>query len=88
MRPSLRGKKWKRVRTPGGKLVIHKVEKKVNFAKCGVCGTPLAGVPRVKAYKLKSMAKTKKRPERMYGGVLCPSCLGKKIAEAVVKMKQ
>ncbi len=88
MRPSLRGGKWKRVRTPGGRLVIRRVERKVNFVRCGLCGTILSGVPRERTHTFKGLAKTKKRPERMYGGVLCPSCLKKKIVEAVIKLNE
>ncbi len=85
MRPALRKTKLKKVRTPGGRISYHKVEKKTSWPSCGVCGNPLAGVPRVKPYRLRSMAKTKKRPERMYGGILCPRCLRKKILESVTK---
>lgn len=87
MRPSLRKAKLKKVRTPGGRIAYHKVEKKTSYPACGICGKPLGGVPRVRPYKLKSLAKTKKRPERMYGGVLCPRCLRKKIFEAVVSSR-
>ncbi len=83
VRPALRGKKLKKVKTPGGRYVFHKVKKKTNFPKCAICGAIINGVPRVRPYKLKSMAKTKKRPERIYGGVLCPKCLRKKIIEAI-----
>ncbi len=83
MRPELRRAKLKKVKTPGGRTVYHKIKKKTSYARCCICKKPLSGVPRVRPYKLKSMAKTKKRPERMYGGVLCPRCLRKKIFEAV-----
>jgi large subunit ribosomal protein L34e len=87
MRPSLRGKKLKRVRTPGGRIVYHRVKKKTNYPKCGLCGNILSGVPRVRPYELKRMAKTKKRPERMYAGILCPRCLKRKIIQAIMSMK-
>jgi len=62
------------VRTPGSRTVVHFKSKKPSKAKCGKCGKVLAGVPRELPSKLKNLPKTKKRPERPYGGVLCSKC--------------
>ncbi len=67
--------------TPGGKNVVHYKKRKPSPAKCGNCGKPLGGVPSERPYKMRTLAKTKKRPERAYGGVLCPSCLKAKLKE-------
>ena len=45
---------------------------KYNMYKCKAI---LKGVPRERPYKMRTMAKTKKRPERPYGGVLCSKCM-------------
>jgi large subunit ribosomal protein L34e len=39
-------------------------------AHCALCGCKLHGVPRERA----GLAKTEKRPERVFGGVLCAKC--------------
>jgi len=62
-------------RTPSGKVVIHYRKRKPKKAHCSQCKKPLGGVPRDLPYKIRKLSKTQKRPERMYGGVLCPECL-------------
>jgi len=63
------------VRTPGGRTVIHYRKRKPKLARCGACGKSLSGVLRERPYKMRNMAKTKKRPSRPYGGVLCSKCM-------------
>ena len=63
-----------RVRTPGGRTVVHYGHRKPAKAKCGNCGAVLPGVPRERPYKMQNMPKTMKRPERPYGGNLCSKC--------------
>lgn len=63
------------VKTPGGKTVVHHRKRKPSKAKCSKCGAVLKGVPRERPYKMMTMAKTKKRPERPYGGALCSRCM-------------
>lgn len=72
-----RTRKLRRVyrRTPSGKTVIHFRKRKPQKAKCSKCGDILKGVPRERPYKMQRLAKTKKRPERPYGGVLCSRCM-------------
>ncbi|MBW2983703.1 50S ribosomal protein L34e [Candidatus Woesearchaeota archaeon] len=68
-------------KTPGGKVVVHYRKKKPKLARCGSCGAVLKGVVRERPYKLRNMPKTKKRPTRPYGGVLCTKCLRKLMIE-------
>lgn len=65
----------KKVRTPGGRTVVHYRKPKPKVAHCAVCGTALQGIPRELPFRAAKMPKTKKRPERPYGGVLCGSCM-------------
>ena len=60
-------------------------KRKPEPAKCAICGAELKGVPRERPFKMQTMAKTKKRPERKYGGYLCASCARKKIIEEARK---
>ena len=62
------------VKTPGGKTVLHYRKRTPNAAHCYKCGAQLPGIPRLRPAKMKNLAKTKKRPERPYGGVLCTRC--------------
>ena len=75
--PSKRSRSFRKVyrKVPGGKTVIHYKRKKPKKARCGKCKAILKGVPRERPYRMRTMAKTKKRPERPYGGVLCSKCM-------------
>ncbi len=61
------------VKTPS-KTVVHYRESKPSKAICSQCKKQLSGVPRERPAKMANMAKTAKRPERPYGGVLCSAC--------------
>ena len=76
VRRALRSRSLRRVKvkTPGGRVVTHFKKKKPQAAHCAGCGDVLKGVPRERSFKMQKMAKTKKRPERAYGGVLCSKC--------------
>lgn len=76
-RPALRSRSMRRVkkRLPGGSSVIHYSKKKPSKPICSGCKKPLHGVPRDLPQKIEKLPKTKKRPERPYGGKLCSKCL-------------
>ena len=82
-RPSQRSRSFtkKRVSTPGGRVTARFVKKKPSYAKCARCRKPLHGVPRGLPSEIAKLPKTKKRPERPYGGYLCSSCTRKSIKE-------
>ena len=63
------------VRTPGNRVAVHYRRKKPAKAKCGSCKKELAGVPQDIPAKVNNLPKSKKRPERPYGGVLCSACM-------------
>ncbi|MDK6027934.1 50S ribosomal protein L34e [Ignisphaera sp. 4213-co] len=75
-RPGLRSRSYKRIyrRTPGGKTVVHYEKRENTPMRCARCGKVLNGVP-IKESLRRSLPRTLKRPERMFGGVLCASCL-------------
>ena len=78
-----RNKRMIYVKVPGGRTVIHFQRKKPAKARCGDCGTVLAGVANERPYKMRNLPKTMKRPERPYGGNLCSRCMRKKIIMGV-----
>ncbi|MEM2121580.1 MAG: 50S ribosomal protein L34e [Candidatus Woesearchaeota archaeon] len=77
-----KSRSWRRikVRTPK-RTIVRYTRKKPKKAVCALCKKEIHGVPREFPKKLKSMAKTKKRPERPYGGYLCSECLRKVMKE-------
>jgi large subunit ribosomal protein L34e len=74
--PRFRSRTFKRVhkKLPGGKTKLFYLKRKPKKAHCASCGKILHGVPHELPYKMRTMAKTKKRPERIYGGVFCSKC--------------
>jgi len=85
VRPGLRGRPHKLVRTPGGRLVWRPVEFKRGEAKCAWCHGELHGTPALPKVEMKRLPKSAKRPERPYGGYLCPRCLRLGLVRAVIK---
>ena len=62
-------------RTPGGRVVIHYRREKTGKHVCALCGRPLHGVPHGRRpSQVRKLAKTERRPERVFGGVLCADC--------------
>jgi len=50
MRPGFRVSKRKQVRTPGGRLVWHRIKRKKRIARCEICGRILHGSRRNRAF--------------------------------------
>ena len=71
------------VKVPGGRTAIHYKKRKPGKAKCGNCGSILKGIPREMPLKMSKLPKTKKRPEKPYGGNLCSRCIRSLIIEKV-----
>lgn len=77
--------------TPSGKHTVIRMSKKPSSRKCALCGGILHGVPKRGAGGLSKMSKTEKRPERVFGGVLCSGCVTRvliektRIASGVIK---
>lgn len=68
-----------KVKTPGGRSVIHYGERKNAAARCAVCKRPLHGTPRARDSGMAKLSRTEKRPERPFGGNLCSSCSRREI---------
>jgi len=63
-----------KIRTPGGKTVTHYRSRKNSKAHCAKCKAVLPGVPRGSKTEIKKMSKSKRRPERPFGGMFCSAC--------------
>ena len=59
----------KQVRTINGTKTVYE-RRKPKVGTCPVTGEVLKGVPRELPAKMRNLAKTEKRPQRPYGGVL------------------
>jgi len=64
-------------------MVVHYYRRRPKRAHCPLCGRILGGVPNLRSVHMKKLAKTQKRPERAYGGILCPACLARMIKDTV-----
>jgi len=78
-----RSRSLRRIKTklPGGRLTIHYKRRRPSHAVDPYTKEKLHGVPNLIPSKLKKLPKTKRRPNRPYGGVLSSSSLRKKIIE-------
>ncbi len=88
VRPALRSRSLRRVRTrtPGSRTIVRYEKRKPNMARCAICGRILNGVPRLRSTKLRKFPRTARRPERPYGGYLCPQCLARLLKNAARSM--
>ena len=62
-------------KVPGGRTVTHYERKNPKSAHCAKCNAVLKGIPRKRPFKMHALSKSKKRPERPYGGNLCSKCM-------------
>lgn len=74
-------------KVPGNRIVVHYKKRKTKKAKCASCGALLSAIPRERPYKMMNLPKTKKRPERPYGGYYCSKCMRKRLIESVRGLK-
>ncbi len=75
-----------RVRVPSSDTVTHYTYGKPSKPKCGICGAELHGVIRGRPSEVRKRAKSERRPERPFGGVLCSACT-RKIVMLRVQLK-
>lgn len=79
-----RYKKKKFRRTPGGKTVERRGEKKSGKHHCAVCGKVLHGVPHgKKPSKVGRLSKSQRKPTAIFAGILCSQCRTKAMEEAI-----
>jgi len=81
--PRYRSRTYRRVRknTPSGINKIYYTRRLPKAAHCSECGDVLKGIPRGRPAEIKNLTKSKKRPDRPYGGVLCSRCMRKMIVK-------
>ena len=81
---SRRSRTLRRVHVKSTQHTKIQYKKRVTSKKvCKNCRKVLSGIPNTIPSKFKTLPKTKKRPSRPYGGVLCSSCMRKEILKNV-----
>ncbi len=84
--PRYRSRTLRRVKVKtASRVLTHYRKRKPSKSKCPDCGKDLKGVVRVRATKLKAIAKSKKVPSRPFAN-LCSSCARKKLKEKARSM--
>eukprot|EP00871_Galdieria_phlegrea_P000215 jgi/Galph1/1194/GphlegSOOS_G6063.1 len=83
-----RSNKVKKVRTPGGRLVVHNVGKKGTVPRCGDTGKPLQGIPALRPIEYSRISKRQKKVTRAYGGNLCGQAVKERILRAFLVEEQ
>ncbi len=78
--------KVKKVRTPGGKLVLQYLQKKAKGPVCGDTGKRLPGIPALRPYQYHTIPKGDRTVKRAYGGVLSGSAVRQRYVSFHVKM--
>ena len=74
--------KTKIVKTPGGRLTVHVVNKASKGPRCGDCKGKIIGVPALRPFQYKRLAKTQRTVARAYGGSRCMSCVRDRVKRA------
>eukprot|EP00929_Paragymnodinium_shiwhaense_P032545 TRINITY_DN1801_c0_g1_i1.p2 TRINITY_DN1801_c0_g1~~TRINITY_DN1801_c0_g1_i1.p2 ORF type:complete len:125 (+),score=47.00 TRINITY_DN1801_c0_g1_i1:102-476(+) len=88
VRYNTKGNKRRIVKTPGGKLVYQKAQKKASPPKCGDCGKALIGIPCLRPHEYRSLKKRERRVNRAYGGSRCAHCTRTRIVRAFLIEEQ
>eukprot|EP00178_Gracilaria_changii_P009989 TRINITY_DN29081_c0_g1_i1.p2 TRINITY_DN29081_c0_g1~~TRINITY_DN29081_c0_g1_i1.p2 ORF type:complete len:150 (-),score=23.28 TRINITY_DN29081_c0_g1_i1:168-617(-) len=76
------------VKTPGGKLTIHKRVKRVAVPKCGDCHSTLQGLRALTASERHRASRREKTVSRAYGGSRCAKCVRERIVRAFLIEEQ
>merc|ERR1712139_428082 len=82
--------KVRKVKTPGGKLVLHYTGKKGKSPTCGDpgCDERLNGIPALRPVEYSRISKRQKTVTRAYGGSRCAKCVRMKIVRAFLIEEQ
>ena len=78
----------RKVKTPGGELVVHYMGKKGKGPVCGDCKGKLSGIPALRPTEYKRISKRQKTVSRAYGGSRCASCVRSRIVRAFLIEEQ
>ncbi|KAK2196150.1 bifunctional Ribosomal protein L34e [Babesia duncani] len=80
--------KTKRIKTPGGRVLLQKALKTSGKPKCGDCKKVLPGIAAARPHIYKTLKKRQRTVSRAYGGARCHSCVKDRIIRAFLKEEQ
>ena len=83
-----RSNRVKKVRTPGGKLVLQYLKKRPHVPKCPITGVKIKGVKPATNQEKSRMFRRMKTVTRAYGGVLSHKAVRDKIVRAFLIEEQ
>lgn len=72
------------VKTPGGRLVAHYLEKSSKGPTCPGCRKTLIGIPRLRPKQYKRLAGRERTVSRAYGGSWCATCVRERVLRYVL----
>lgn len=78
-----RSRKRNPLRLPGSRAVTHFKRERIGASRCVQCGRLLPSVPVLIPSKLRRLAASERRLQRMLGGQLCHVCLQQALKTAV-----
>merc|ERR1712167_266594 len=78
----------RKVKTPGGELVLHYMGKKGKGPICGDCKMKLSGIPALRPSEYARISKRQKKVSRAYGGSRCGKCVRQRIVRAFLIEEQ
>ena len=70
-------------KTPGTRLQIHLEKSNPKGHFCGISGAILNGIPKKTANEFNKLSKSKKRPNRKYGGTYSHKVVKSKLEKAI-----
>ena len=74
--------KTKIVKTPGARLTLHTLKKASKGPRCGDCKGKIIGVPALRPFEYRRLAKTQRTVARAYGGSRCMHCVRDRVKRA------
>ena len=74
--------KTKIVKTPGARLTVHVVKKASKGPRCGDCKGKIIGVPALRPFQYRGLAKSERTVARAYGGSRCMHCVRDRVKRA------
>lgn len=74
--------KTKIVKTPGARLTVHVIKKASKGPRCGDCKCKIIGVPCLRPFEYRRLAKSDRTVARAYGGSRCMPCTRDRVKRA------
>ena len=70
-------------KTPGNRVSTHYRRKNPSGATCGISGSKLNGISRKRPGRFNTLSKTKKRPNRKYGGTYSHKVVKQRLEQSI-----